>query len=836
MGLLQRSALGVYRRHPWQSLLLFAGLVLSVATVIAIDLSIDSARRGFELSQRSVTGDASHQLLREGGYVEEDRLAWLRIKLGIRPALPVIELAAREPHSGRRLRLLGLDLLGEAELRPWLGATAQGLDLAALWRADPPAVLAPSALGERLGVEPGQRLELRLRGVPAVFELAATFDATAWPGAAEDLLVADIGTVQRVAGLQGKLSRIDLVLDPADAERLRRALPPGLLLVETRARQQQTLDMSRAFTINLRAMSLLALMVGAFLVFQTLRFMVLRRTELIGLWRAIGVRRRELAMLLLREALLIGLLCGLLGSLLGIVLAQLLLERVLATIDDLYFRVTVARVFVTPALLAKGLALSVGSALLAVLLPLRDALKVPALGNLSRSRVEALARRQAHRAWPLGLLLTCLGAAWLGGGLGGLLSAFVAIFAMILGVMLAIPALLSVMLAALTRLGPRLPLLGRLALAQARQGLSRTGVASAVLALAVATVIGMATMIHSFRASVIDWIEASLVADLYLSSPDADGQVPPDLVAVLAALPEVEEISRLRRRPLMHAEGPLVLSAIDLGPRGFAGYRWVAGDADTAWAGLQRGEALASEPLARRLNLAPGAQLVLPTPRGERVLRIAAVYRDYTSSQGLLTIPRELYREWFADDTVAALGLFARSGAVDALRQALSVELDGIDDLVLLEAGDIRAQTLAVFDRTFAITRVIHGLAGMIAFVAVLGALLGLALERQRDELLLASLGLGRAELRVLRLGQALALGLVAALLALPLGLGLSWVLVEVVNQRAFGWTMAYAIAPGELIQALLLAPLAALLAALVADRVQRAPVLAAGLRASRVA
>jgi putative ABC transport system permease protein len=832
MSLLQRSALGVYRQHPWQSLLMLVGMVLSVAVVVAIDLVIVSAQRGFELSQRALTGDASHSVLREGDWLEESLLATLRRDMGVRPALPVLELSA-VAEDGKRLRLIGVDLLAEAQLRPWLAGAGAGsdLDLSTLLDGSP-RVMITDSMAQQLELSAGETLTLRLRGRRVGVTIAALLPAAQIPGSADDLLIMDIGAAQNLAELPGLLSRIDLRLDALfQLDALQQALPQGVRVVESGQRTRQTLDMSRSFAINLRAMSLLALLVGVFLIFQTLRFMVLRRTVVIGLWRALGVHGSEIAGLLLREALLIGLLTGLVGVALGVLLAHALLGMVVTTVNDLYFRLATAQVDADWVLLGKGLALAVGGALAAALLPLREALSVPALGNLGRSRIEQLARRQISQAWPIGVLMASSALVWLQYGPDSLLASFAAVFLLIVGAVLCVPMLTALILDAAGAATRTLPIGLRLALAHARQGLSRTGVAMAALALAMATVIAMSTMIHSFRSSVIDWVDTSLSADIYVSATDPGAVLDDELIETLSALPQIDEVSSLRRLGVMHEDGPLQINSIASGPRGFAGYQWMARGTEDPWRAFLAGRALASEPLARRLNLEVGDTLRIPTPSGSAELTIAAIYRDFSSSQGVLTIEKQRFDALFGERGSGALALFARGDQEAPLLQAVLAKLADRDGVSVLRADSIRRQTLDVFDRTFAITRIIHWLAGAIAFVAILGALLGMELERRRDYLLLRASGFLRRDITRLRLSQSLSLGLIAALLALPFGMLLAWVLVDVINQRAFGWTLTLSFDPIQTLQALALAPLAALLAGLAAGWAQRDDIIGDGLR-----
>ncbi|TXK65988.1 FtsX-like permease family protein [Alkalisalibacterium limincola] len=836
MGRLWRSLFNAHRQHPSQALLVLAGLALSIAVVVAIDLTIASARSAFELSRQALGGQASHQLLAEGGFVAESDYARLKLAHDLRQAAPVLEGSAVVADGERRVQVLGVDPVAEAGVRPWvgqaLGAPGGGADGDAgggalprlLGRAD--VAMLPEALAIALGVGEGDVLTLRSGGKSTRLEVVAVLPAGRTPQGAEDLVLMDIPAAQRVLGRPGQLSRVDLVVDDAGAARLAAALPVGLEVAATLERDAALGAISAAFETNLRALSLLALLVGVFLVFQTLGFMALRRRGLIGLWRAMGVSRGELARLFLAEALLLGLVAGLMGMALGVLIAGQLLETVTRTYNDLYYRVAVGQLALSPGVFLKAGLLALGGALVGAAWPLRDALAVPPLANLRRAgQALSTARRVRRGLWPaLGLMLVAALVLWLAPPTLGV--AFVAIFAMLMAALGLVPALaLGLLVFAERVLGPRLPVLGRLLISGTRLGLDRTGIALAALALAIATLIGMSTMIHSFREGVSDWISLSLQADLYLSHPSGEDGLPSGLPERLLAIDGVEALTLNRRRSVMAEDGPMAVLAVDMPARGIDGYDFVEGSPEAAWAGFQAGELLVSEPLATRLGLAVGDRFALPTPGGPVSRRVAAVYRDYTSSQGVATLSRAQYLQLYDDPRINAIGVYAEAGRAEALAVAVRAEVGSGEGVSLVTAEAIREETLRVFQRTFAVTDLLRLLAGVIAVVAVLGALLALQLERLREVVLMRAIGVGAAALARLQLWQAMLLGALAGVLAIPLGVMLAALLIRVINRRSFGWSMPLELPLGQIAFAVGLALAASLVAGLLpARRAARMP------------
>ncbi|HMQ30750.1 MAG TPA: ABC transporter permease, partial [Chloroflexaceae bacterium] len=510
--LLLRTSLRYLARHPWQFGLCILGVALGVAVVVAIDLANASARRAFALSAESVAGRATHQIAGGPSGLDEPLYTRLRVERGLRASAPVVEGYVQAPALGdRTMQLLGVDPLAEAPFRAYLGGQGAGprADLAALI-AEPGTALLSEETARRAGVAPGQTLTLRvgarLVDVRVVGLLRPSDDLSR--RALESLIIADIATAQELLGLVGRLSRIDLILpaDPAaELAALREALPPGAEVAPAAARTNALEQMTRAFELNLTALSLLALIVGMFLIYNTITFSVVQRRPLLGTLRCVGVTRGQIAALVLAEAAAISLVGSLLGLALGVLLGRGLVGLVTRTITDLYFVVTVRGLSVEPGVLLKGLLLGVGATLAAAAVPALEAPLTPPRTVLRRSSVEDRARRLAPRLALLGLLVLAAGVGALvvpegaaSAGAGAqqaaplpLVLGFVALFAIVIGAALLTP-LLTVGLMRLARpgLGAAFGLLGRMAARDVEATLSRTAVAVAALMIAVSVTIG----------------------------------------------------------------------------------------------------------------------------------------------------------------------------------------------------------------------------------------------------------------------------------------------------------------------------------------------------------
>ena len=849
---LWRASLRHLVGQPWQAALAVLGIALGVAVALAIDLATESARRSFALATEAVTGRATHQISGGPSGVPEDVYRLLRVELGVRAAAPVVAAdVALADHSGagRTFHLFGVDPLAEAALRPDLGL-GQAPDAPAgaavrrpvAWAAlvallsRPGAVLVPAGAAAELGLRDGDALALRVGGGRREAVVVGRLEPVDRLGARalESLLVADIATAQELLGARGRLTRIDLVVADDDAgrallARVRAALPPGLELSPAGARADAVAALTSAFALNLRALSLLALVVGTFLVYNTMAFSVVRRRTEIGTLRAIGVTRGQIFAATVVEALALGAIGTAVGAALGVALARVLLGLVTRTINDLYFALAVREVSVTPAALVTVGLLGVGASVVAALAPALEAAGARPREALNRSRLEARARRAVPRLAVIGGALLAAGSGALLLPRGGVLAGFGALFAALMGAALLTPAVSVLALRVLAWLvGPRMGPLGRLAARGVEGALSRTAVAIAALMVAVAATIGVGIMISSFRGAVVHWLESTLSADVYVSTPSLVGSRPdatldPVVIARLTGAPGVAAWSTSRGALVPSPRGPVQVIALALSPRHDPGFRFRGGRPGEVWRAVEAGAVVVSEPFAYRHAVGAGDRVRLRTDAGERDFAVAGVFNDYGSSAGVVVMHRRTYDAHWADRAVTALALFAPPGAsvaqVDALvrdlraRAAAGPEL--VPEVLVRSNRALREASLEIFDRTFAITGVLRLLVVAVAFLGVLGALTALELERVREAGILRALGVTPGQIWRLVTGQTAIMGALAGLLAVPTGIGLAAVLVYVINRRSFGWTIPLHVAPWVLVQGLALAVGAAVLAGL---------------------
>jgi len=822
-------------RRFLQSLLFVLGVALGVAMVIAIDLANSSASRAFNLSTESITGRATHRITGGPAGLPTEVYTRLRLELGLREAAPVIAEYVRGVElGGQPLRLFGVDTFAEPPFRSYLtavqvdGGSQAAFDALNAFIAEPNTILMSQSLADRFGVRAGDTLALRAgnaRVTVRVIGLLQPEDRLS-AQAIDDLLLTDIATAQEIVGRPGAITRVDLILPPDyDLSRIEALLPPGAALVP--AREEGALSqMTAAFELNLQALSLLALVVGVFLIYNTVTFSVVQRRPVLGTLRALGATRRQVFALILGEALILGAVGTVLGLGLGIIFGRAAVGLVAQTISDLYFTVNVQGVAVDPLTLAKGAVVGLGASLLTAVLPSYAATTTPPAGTLRRSDFEQRSQRLVPLVTLGALALIAVGLLLLNLPTTSLVIGFGGLFAVVVGGALFTPAALVALMRLAVAPGGRLfGVLGRMAPRAVARSLSRTSVAVAALTVAVSVIVGVGVMIDSFRGSVADWLDTTLGADIYISPPlltanRASVDVDPAIVNDIAALPGVARVVTSRQVSVLAPDypdlPPVNLNTADgdvtASQRRFA---WLSVPYDDYFAALDAGGVMVSEPFAFRRGITPeNNALTLLTDRGPHTFEVLGVYYDYTTDQGAVFMSDQVYRQFYNDPYISSIALFLDGGVNPAdVIAALQRETLVGTDLQAQDNRTLRAGVFEVFERAFAITIALRLLATVVAFIGILSALLALQLEQARAYGVMRATGLTPRQLWQYTLLQTGLMGGTAGLLALPIGLVLAVVLIFSINVRSFGWTMQLALAPGELVVAFLVALVAALAA-----------------------
>lgn len=817
--------------------------------MVAIDAANRGALASFRQSVDLVAGRATHQLIPEGQQDLPDELFPQIARLpGVKAAAPVVEQTIRlREAQGEMVRLLGTDLFSERPFRD-LGQTAtQGratsdnsdtvqdndnFDLAA-YLVLPGRILLPDRF-TRYGITTGTQVTIITGSEDTTATVQGLFRPLQLESGADSLAFMDIAGAQELLGKIGRIDRIDLILDEPTAaapHTLEASLPPGVRLLRPENRTERVERMVASFQMNLYALSLLAVFVGIFLIYNTLTFAVIQRRRQIGILRCLGLSRAAVSRSFLLESVLLGTLGSLFGLVLGVLLARYTMGAVGRTITEAFAQPLDARALVDLSTMIKGLAVGLGVSILAALLPAWEAGQVQPSAALARPEADRRILRHAPLIALAGLLSLALAYILCIIPTPSPLPGHFGAFFILLGFGLVIP-LLAIIAARLLAppLGRLLGLPVDLGIRAVTASLSRTTPAMVALLVALAMVVGVTLMVQSFRNSLIDWIGQTIRADVYLVPEGRvhrgnEAFLAPELIQRLEQDPTVAAVDTLRRldttvngipasinafRFDIRIPGRLTITPLEQGNTESANQQCLTSDA-----------VLVSDVLAQLAGVRLNDTLALPTPSGPRNFLVVGIYRDYSADGGQILMHRDRFQNAWSDQRVnnAALYLHDPSQAdqlTDQLRKTLGQEGFSV---ILRSNASLRQEVVRVFDNTFAITFVMQGLTAAVAFCGILSALLALLLERTRELGTLRALGMTQTNLHRMLRAEAATMGLIASILGSGAGLILSFVLVHIINIRSFGWTITMYVTPGVFVAAFVIALGASLLATVLPAR-----------------
>ncbi len=787
MRIVTKAFLRYLPRRRGLSVLQLLGIACGVAAAAGMALSSQAALSSFAQAVEFLKGKASHSLERPAGPLEETILSDLMRDPAVAFFSPVIDRTIRLK-GGETVRLLGIDPFLDRALRPELsrlqlgqnqGSAEEGLS----FLLDERSILLDTELAGQLKARPGDLLQTN-RGE---LRVAGTFPNPS----SEPLILMDIAQAQRLFLLPGKVDRVDLILTEESGFRSR--WDNGYRLQSGKQRRQTLSDMLQAFRLNLQALSLLALFVGIFLVYNTAMFAVVSRRKDAGILRSLGANRKEIVFAFLSEVLLLGALGGALGGILGYFLSRFLTHLVAGTISNLYFFLRPVPPEWSGWIFLLSIMLGCGASLLGGLFPLVELVRVDPVQALRGRTAKRGEKKMARKAALAGLAALGISVALLAASSHHVYFGFASSFALLIGASLLVGLTLVLFSPWLRWVLSRMAgLSGKVAAGNIRQNLGRTAVAVAAFMVALSMSIGLSSMIGSFRQSLIWWMGTQLQADLYIGKI-YEMEVPVDFYEELNSIPGLGGVDPYRNVQITYQGTPVFISAVDPSVlQKFTNFGWFKGGNEN-WDPVKKGAAIISESFYRRFGVKPGDRITLNGARGPAVVEVTAIFYDYTSEHGVVMMARSTYLRIFGDTTINSLGVFVapdnprRQELLDEVRKRAASR-----GLPFFSRDQLHGNILAVFDSTFAVTRSMRIMTIIVAFFGIAGALLTLFMERQKEFGVYRALGFSTPQVAGMTLMEGFGMGVASFLLSLGVGTALAWVLIRVINLQSFNWTIFF--------------------------------------------
>jgi putative ABC transport system permease protein len=815
--LLRTLVLRPLARDPLRSALTIISIALGVGVVIAIDLSGQAATGSFRNSLTSILGKTDYSIVANGGVDEKwmGTLAALPLNAHF---TPVIESSIQLPELGF-VTLYGVDTVAEAQ---------QGI--ATSIPSGCAALVAAQDLARRWHHQLNDRIHLFDRD----FCLIQIVDARNG-----GFIGMDIAEAQRILHGFGTVDHIDIRVDPQESAEavqsaVRRVIPAAYQITESGTRSRENQRMLRAFRWNLQVLSYVSLVVGAFLIYNTVAVSVVRRRPEIGILRALGTGRQGIFWLFLSEALLLGLAGSLVGLLLGRFLAQGMVTLISQTINALYTTSRPAAIEFTGNTWAVGLAAGLAASFVSAFAPAREAMAVTPTEAMSRGSREQLSRSHLARNTWLAALATAAAAfaSQMHPINGRPLFGYAATLLSIVAAALLAPLLVVHVTHWLRPAAHRWFGVGAFLGARGlTASLGRTSVVVAALATSIAMMASMGVLVGSFRETVLVWLGQQLRADLYLrgSGPTAVGAFPPlpaNVEPTLRKLPQIEAIDVFAGFDFRYGEDRATLGATDTEvARRFGRTRLLPGENyDRVMRSLpNQNNVVISEPFANKHNLRAGDPIQLNIGSTVAQFHVAGIYYEYSSERGYVLMDRTILNRYMPGAPLTNIGIYLKPGQnADIAQQQIEAALATFP-VAIARNRELRAGAVEIFDRTFAVTYAMELIAILVAMLGAANSLLALVLDRRREIGTLRYLGASTQQIRAMVLTEAAFIGGLATILGVALGAALSLLLIYVMNKQSFGWTIQlhppYLLLVGALLLIWVVTVLAGLYPARVAGR-----------------
>jgi putative ABC transport system permease protein len=751
--------------EPVRTLLTILAVALGVAVVVAIDLAGQAAAGSFHSSVETLTG--TNDLLITGTGGVPDRIMGKLVQLPYDFEFsPRIEDFASLDGKGEAIPFIGLDVIAHAKSSDVTETPREDVD--------------PVFVGGDLPLKLHQKIRLLINDAFHNFTVEGIIPK-------QTVIVADIDLAQRVTGKTGRLDSIDVRVPKQGTLEHWRAiiaqqLPASVTIELQGTRTNENRKMLSAFRWNLRVLSYIALVVGGFLIYNTISISVVRRRNEIGVLRALGASRAVILSGFLSEALFFALVGTAIGLVLGRFLAVAAVKLIGTTVQALYVSSQPSAIAFTPAAILMGTFLGISISLLAALAPGIEASLVAPVEAMARGRNEYNVKRLSQKSiyWSLGLIVVA-----------GLLSlmpaiqnqpicAYIAVLFLVGGTAAAMPNIVAGF-SVISR-----PLLKRffgveaqLAMQALRAGLGRTSIIAAALTAAVAMTAAVGIMVGSFRETVIVWMNQELKADFYLrpaGAPASDRHptMSADIGEAITHIPGVAHVGRLRADPIEYQGMPATLAGAD-------DVNLPSGDYATV-----------SEPFASKHHVKVGSRISLALAGALRTFQVTDIYSDYSTERGYILLDLRTLHKYLPDTAVSNLEVTLKP---DADKAAVRRSIDGViggGAVLVFANGDLRRGAIEIFDRTFRITYALEAVAIVIAVMGIAGSLLAMVIDRRRELALLRFLGAAKPQIRRIILFEAGILALLSNAVGTIVGTALSLILVFVINKQSFGWTIQF--------------------------------------------
>ena len=731
MFLFSRLILRPLWSEPVRTLLTILAVALGVAVVVAIDLAGQAAAGSFHSSVETLTGRNDLLITGTGGGPDQvlGKLVQLPYDFDFSPR---IEDFATLNGKGEAIPFIGLDVISHAQNSAVTQTARVGAN--------------PVFVGADLHLQLHQQIRLLINDAFYNFTVEGIIPN-------QTVIVADIDLAQRVTGKLGRVDSIDVRVPKQDdlehwQTMIKQQLPESMSVEPQGTRTNENRKMLSAFRWNLRVLSYIALVVGGFLIYNTISISVVRRRNEIGVLRALGATRGFILGGFLCEAAFFAIVGTAIGLLMGRFMAIAAVKLIGTTVQALYVSSQPSPIEFTPTAILMGTILGISISLLAATAPAIEASLVAPVEAMARGRNEFNVKQLSRKSIYAGLLslLPAIN--------NQPIFAYIAVLFLIAGTAAAIPNIVAGFSVITSSLLQRVfGVEAQLAMQSLRAGIGRTSIIAAALTAAVAMTAAVGIMVGSFRETVYVWMDQELKADFYLrpagsAASDRHPTMSADIGQAIARIPGVASVGSLRAYPIDYQGMPATLAGVDdqdVKPGNFASV---------------------SEPFASKHHVKVGSIVSLPLAGAVRNFKVTDIYSDYSTERGFILLNLQTLHHYLPDKAVSNVAVKLKPDADHAEVRRQIDQIIGGRAVLVFANGDLRKGAIEIFDRTFRITYALEAVAIVIAVMGIAGSLLAMVIDRRREFALLRFLGAAQPQIRL--------------------------ILIFVINKQSFGWTIQF--------------------------------------------
>ncbi|MGH7870747.1 MAG: FtsX-like permease family protein [Candidatus Binatia bacterium] len=805
-------------RHRLRTALTFFGIALGVSVIIAIAVVNRSLTTSFQSTIEQIAGKAVLQVANGESGVAESLFPVIRDTVGVADAAAAVEgFLPLADAPGERLYVYGVDLLTDFAIRDHQFSDGGfAFDQAIDFIAQPDSIALTESFSRRLNLPLGARLTVLTSAGRREFTVRALLKeqgtAKVFGGS---FALLDLPVAQRTFGKEGKLDIVDLTVEAGQSidavqQRLRDRVKGAAEVERPRNRGEQIEQLLTSFRVGLFFVSLIALFVGFFLIYNTVAVSVIQRKKEIGTLRCLGMKRGELLRLIIAEALLLALVGSVFGALLGWLLARAALVAVGETVGNLFSAIDLVSSDLGWRELLLALGSGVAVAVLAALHPAWEAVHVSPLENARQAAWRPSARRNVSWGNRLGFLcmvispILLIGAPWVGDSVSRFSFGVIGMLIFLLSLAFFAPAIISATVGWFWQSSASLPRFSwveaRLASDSLRRNPVRSGITVATMVISLAAIFTIAAFVNSVRGSLLAWVDQMVTADLIVSSGARTAgprNVPlrEDLLQELAKIPGIKVIDLYRLLRSSYQGQPVLIESFSA--RDSASVRTLpmaSGDGARALREMGEGKGvIVSENFQSKFNKSAGDTIELASPSGAIQFRILGVYVDYSSDSGSVLLDRALYKKYWLDALVDAYDLWLEPGAdQQQIIRAIRDQYGERYQLFISTHREMKAAVVRIMEQSFVVNYAVEIVALVVAIFSVINTLLASILDRTREIGVLRAIGATQAQVRRIIVMEAGWMGLIGGLLGLFAGSLMAYHHVVYNTKMLTGWTFQF--------------------------------------------